>query len=133
VIREPIHKPVKPSHLSEPTLLQKYTESTSEYAKVHSRNTTGFRSLPVSATQEADLEVGAGERRPDQPWVISRGEENRERERERERETDQLRKQRTRSSMNHLRRNKRQPLVDLRPDFRPIIGGLTLAKLRARC
>jgi hypothetical protein len=62
VIREPTHKPVKPPHLSEPTLPPEYTESPS-----------------VSTTQEVDLEVGAGERRPDQPWVIARGEENTER------------------------------------------------------
>jgi hypothetical protein len=34
------------------------------------------RSVLVSATQEADLEFGAGERRLDQPWVIAGGEEN---------------------------------------------------------
>jgi len=34
--------------------------------------------------------------------------------------------------MGHLRRNKRRPLVDLRLDFRLIIGGSMLAKLMAQ-
>lgn len=91
------------------------------------------RSVPVSVTQEADLEFGAGEWRPDQSRVTVGGEENTKRRPvNRERETDQSKKQRTWSSIGHLRRNKRQPLVDLKPDFQPIIGGSTPAKLRAR-